>query len=83
MTDLTEMAIADWYPVLRWACDCGRFVAEATIKSTDYRDDNYYYGIRTESTFVCSRCGVKDGIPRLVQVGAAALTLSEDKPWTT
>jgi hypothetical protein len=75
MDNLTELAVADWYPVLRWACDCGRFVAEASIKSTDYRDDNYYFGIRTESEFHCSRCGLKQGIPRLIEVGAAPLTL--------
>lgn len=34
---------ATTYPVLRWQCRCGRFVAESAITETNHRDDSYYY----------------------------------------
>lgn len=60
---------ATTYPVLRWQCRCGRFVAESAITETNHRDDSYYYGVRTETQYSCSRCGLVDDSPRLIEVG--------------
>lgn len=59
-------------PIMRWACTCGRFIAEAAITERTYRDPGAYYGIGTEVSYACSRCGPRDGMPRLVEIGAVA-----------
>lgn len=45
----------------RFACTCGRFIAEAAIRYEDFRDDSTYFGIRTEVKWDCSRCGTVKG----------------------
>ena len=45
----------------RWACRCGRFLAESAIRHTDHRDDSRYYGVRSEVEWDCSRCGTVKG----------------------
>lgn len=63
-------------PVHRWACHCGRFIAEASIETVDHRDDSSYYGIRTDWSYTCSRCGtVTDDEPILVAVGSMIVPL--------
>lgn len=58
---------------LRWACpNCGRFVAESDIVSTDRVDPTAYYGVTPWTAVECSRCGWVEGEPRLVDVGAVA-----------
>lgn len=48
---------------VRWSCPlCGRFVAEASIVETDYRDPGSYYGVATHTEATCSHCGVIDSI---------------------
>jgi hypothetical protein len=56
-------------PVLRWACDCGRFVAESSIVCHDYIDPGAYYGVSAACSFTCSRCGRVEHMPRLVEIG--------------
>lgn len=57
----------------RWACDCGRFIAEASIAERNYRDPGAYYGVATATSYDCSRCGVVERMPRLIEVGGVAL----------
>lgn len=60
---------------VRFACHCGRFLAESAIRSTDFRDDSRYYGIRSEVEWDCSRCGTVKGEewePSIVMVAAPA-----------
>lgn len=57
----------------RWACDCGRFIAEASIAERDYRDLGAYYGVATATSYDCSRCGVVERMPRLIEVGEREL----------
>ena len=64
-------------PVLRWACTCGRFIAQSSIDETDHRDDTTYYGIRTDTRYSCSRCGTVEGEPRLVEVGTMIIPADE------
>lgn len=59
-------------PVLRWACTCGRFVAESAITERTYRDPGAHYGVSTDAGYACTRCGPKDGLPRLVEIGQVA-----------
>jgi hypothetical protein len=49
------------YNVTRFACHCGRFLAESAIRHTDHRDDSRYYGIRSEVEWDCGRCGTVKG----------------------
>ena len=49
------------YNDVRFACHCGRFLAEAAIRYADHRDDSRYYGVRTEVEWDCSRCGTVKG----------------------
>lgn len=58
-------------PVLRWACTCGRFIAEDSIQSRDRLDPGSYYGVSTDTSYTCSRCGVVDAEPHLIQIGTA------------
>ena len=46
---------------MRFACRCGRFLAESAIRYQAFRDDSRYYGIRDEVEWTCSRCGVVKG----------------------
>lgn len=46
---------------VRFACTCGRFVAESSIRYEDYRDDGAYYGVGTRVEWDCSRCGTVHG----------------------
>lgn len=59
-------------PVLRWACTCGRFVAESAITERTYRDPGAYYGVTSEVAYTCTRCGPKADLPRLVEIGQVA-----------
>lgn len=68
LDDLRALA-ADTMPVLRWACDCGRFVAESSVTSVDRHDPGAYYGVSSETSYACSRCGHVERMPRLVEVG--------------
>lgn len=49
------------YNETRFACTCGRFLAQSAIREQDRRDDSAYYGIRTEVEWDCSRCGTVKG----------------------
>ena len=49
------------YNETRFACHCGRFLANSAIRCTDLRDDSRYYGIRTEVEWDCGRCGTIKG----------------------
>jgi len=66
-------------PILpvRWACPCGRFIAEADIEERDVIAPYAYYGVVTEVRYLCSRCGVRDGMPRLVGIPTTTTTLTE------
>jgi len=55
-------------PVMRWQCDCGRFIAENAISSRDRIDPGAYYGVTSDSWYDCSRCGRRDTLPRLVAI---------------
>lgn len=69
--------MADSYtiPDLRWACNsCGRFLRQTAIRYEDFRDNGYYYGIRTEVEYDCTRCGLVKGLePHLIEVGTLHL----------
>ena len=56
-------------PVIRWQCDCGRFIAESAITSQECIDPSGYYGVTCDSWYDCSRCGRRDTLPRLVMIG--------------
>lgn len=58
------------YCDVRFACTCGRFLAESAIRETDRRDPSAYYGVSTDTEWDCSRCGtVTDQyMPRIVTV---------------
>jgi hypothetical protein len=47
---------------------CGRFIKPDAVRCEDFRDDGYYYGIRTEVEYDCSRCGTVQGDPAVVAV---------------
>lgn len=64
-------------PSMRWACTCGRFVAEADIQEWNVIDPGAYHGVVTEARYRCSRCGGRIGMPRLVEVGTATTTTEE------
>lgn len=63
------------YPLLRWVCTCGRFIAEQDICQRNVIDPGSYYGVSTECHWHCSRCGFKQGDPRLVEIGTAVAAL--------
>jgi hypothetical protein len=55
-----------WAPVaIRWACTCGRWIAEASLTEQDRIDPGAYFGVTTTISGTCSRCGVIDE-PRLL-----------------
>lgn len=61
---------------VRHSCGlCGRFIAESAIRERDFRDDSYYYGIRTETEYDCTGCGTVRDEPSITQT--RALTLAE------
>lgn len=69
------------YNVTRFACHCGRFLAESAIRHTDHRDDSRYYGIRTEVEWDCTRCGTVKGEewePALVCLGEHTIEIPDD-----
>ena len=59
------------YNDVRFACVCGRFLAESAIRCTDRFDPTAYYGVATDVEWDCTRCGtVTDQImPQIVVVG--------------
>lgn len=59
--DLLLDAAAASQQETRFACRCGRFLADSAIRSADRRDDSRYYGIRTEVEWDCGRCGTVKG----------------------
>ncbi|MGH3996613.1 MAG: hypothetical protein ACRDTJ_04035 [Pseudonocardiaceae bacterium] len=63
---------------VRFACVCGRFLAESDIRETDRRDPSAYYGVSTDTEWDCTRCGtVTDQImPQIVTV--ATHTIKRD-----
>jgi hypothetical protein len=71
------------YNETRFACECGRFLAESVIRYTDHLDDSAYYGIRTEVEWDCSRCGTVKGKawePRIVVIATRPLALPTPAP---
>ncbi|MBO9522343.1 MAG: hypothetical protein J7518_12470 [Nocardioidaceae bacterium] len=64
------------YNETRFACRCGRFLAESAIRYTDHFDPSRYYGIRSEVEWDCSRCGTVVGDewePSIVVIGERRL----------
>lgn len=71
------------YTETRFACHCGRFLAQSAIRETNHHDDSRYYGIRTEVEWDCSRCGTVKGEewePRIVATATRHLTDTEATP---
>ncbi|MBB3752680.1 hypothetical protein FHT44_005192 [Mycolicibacterium sp. BK634] len=51
---------------VRFLCrQCGRFIAQSSIREEDYFDPNAYYGVGTRSEYDCKRCGTLQGEPGL------------------
>jgi hypothetical protein len=70
------------YNETRFACHCGRFLADSAIRSTPLRDDSRHYGIRDEIEWDCSRCGVVKGEewePQIVVTATRTLTAEADQ----
>lgn len=68
MSDPNDEVILD----LRWMCfRCGRFVAHDAIHEKDHYDHRAWFGVVTETTYECSRCGTIQGEPWLVPIGVA------------
>ena len=62
------MSVHTWHEI-RYQCpQCGRIVAESAITTTDYRDDDTYYGFATTWSIDCSRCGHIDDLVDLPHV---------------
>lgn len=64
------------YNVVRFACRCGRFLAESAIRYETHRDDSRFYGIRDDVEWTCGRCGVVKGEewePQVVITGTRPL----------
>lgn len=70
--------LLEMWPVMRWACVCGRFIRAEAIEETTHVDHSAYYGISTAFRYTCTRCGVVEGSPRLVEVGQEPIW-SEEK----
>ena len=51
----------------RWMCPCGRFIAEAAITEETRRDPGAYHGVSTVTRYTCSRCGVREAMPWLIE----------------
>ena len=75
---MTEYEHDMTYNDVRFACVCGRFLAESAIRETDRRDPSAYYGVSTDTEWDCTRCGtVTDQImPQIVVV--ATHTIKRD-----
>ncbi|HEY9411142.1 MAG TPA: hypothetical protein VIP77_16300 [Jiangellaceae bacterium] len=70
------------YNDVRFACVCGRFLAESAIRCTDRRDPSTYYGVSTDTEWDCTRCGtVTDQImPQIVVIGTHPLRAALAEP---
>ena len=71
------------YTETRFACHCGRFLAQSAIRETNHHDDSRYYGIRTEVEWDCSRCGMVKGEewePQIVATATRVLTTPPAQP---
>ena len=68
---------------MRFACRCGRFLAESAIRCADHRDDSRYYGIRSEVEWDCSRCGTVRGEEWEPQIVVTATHVMPEMPHQT
>lgn len=78
---MSEAVVA--YTESRFACRCGRFLAESAIHYTTFRDDSRYYGIRDEVEWDCSRCGTVKGEewePQIVPIREVTYYAPTDQP---
>lgn len=71
-------APATWCDV-RFACTCGRFLAQSAIREADRPDPSAYYGVSTDTEWDCSRCGtVTDQyMPQIVTVAVRPIPSSK------
>lgn len=66
------------YNDIRFACRCGRFLANASIRSTTHLDPSRYYGVRDDVEWDCGRCGTVKGEewePQIVVVATRELAV--------
>lgn len=71
--------MTEWPSAWRWTCPtCGRFIAASAVAERDYRDDSSYWGISTETTADCRRCGPVQ--PRWLPTRWVEATLSTAAP---
>lgn len=65
------------YDDVRWQCDCGRFIAGESITHVDQVDPGAYYGISTDCSYECGRCGTVDRLPKLVTIATRQMIVGD------
>lgn len=63
------------FPVLRWQCGAGHFLADASVESEDAFDPGDYYGVTSRIWATCKVCGHVEN-PRIVHVGVTQIEVT-------